>query len=142
MGKKDVKTSLAEKEALLEQVFSRSDITKFSTGATRSPLGNKPEYAGYLSPAVIKRFGEYMLKNQIQDDGSRRDSRNWQKGIPLESYMQSMFRHFMVVWCNYESGKLSDCEEDLMALMFNVMGMSHEVLKGGDASDKHLEMEL
>jgi hypothetical protein len=91
---------------------------------------------------VIKRFGEYMLKNQIQDDGSRRDSRNWQKGIPLESYMQSMFRHFMVVWCNYESGKLSDSEDDLMAMMFNVMGMSHEILKGGDASDKQLDLEL
>jgi len=104
------------------------DITVYVTGATRSPLGDKPEYAGYLSPTALKAFGEYMLKHQIQEDGSRRDSRNWQKGIPMESYMQSMFRHFMGVWGKYEAGQDADVEE-LCALFFNVQGMLHETLK-------------
>ena len=105
-----------------------ADIIKFETGATRSPLGNKPEYAGYLSAPAIKAYGAYMLKNQTQEDGSRRDSRNWRKGIPTESYIQSMWRHFFAVWYAYESGEKINTD-DLCALFFNVQGLLHEELK-------------
>lgn len=130
-----------EKEAVKE-MFSEmrtATIRTFDSGATRSSNHDKPEYAGYFHPSVMVEYGKYMFKNQIQPDGKRRDCRNYRKGIPLESYMQSMTRHFISVWGKYEHSLDHDelhvlaadetLMEDLMALMFNVMGMSMEILK-------------
>lgn len=111
-----------------------AEIRTFSTGATRSSAEGKPEYAGYLSPRFIRAYGQYMLKHQVQADGNMRDCRNWQNGIPLESYMQSMFRHFVEVWTYHEllrKGQTvspDDFIESLCALTFNAMGMCHELL--------------
>jgi hypothetical protein len=98
----------------------------FDTGATRSPLANKPQYEGYLSPLVLKRFGEYMLKHQTQADGQRRDADNWQKGIPPASLMDSKTRHDMDVWLHhrgYSDAATEPMEEALCAVMFNTMAM-------------------
>lgn len=103
-------------------------MREFSTGATRDTNEGKPDYAGYLSPLVIKRFGQYMLEHQVQADGKRRSSSNWKLGMPQNEYISSMFRHFMAVWSKYENGG-SGIENDLCALMFNVMGYLHEELK-------------
>lgn len=111
-----------------------AEIRTFATGATRSSAAGKPEYAGYLSPRFIKAYGQYMLKHQVQADGNMRDCRNWQRGITLESYMQSMFRHFVEVWTDYETHRLEGTDDDgamiesLCALAFNVMGMCHEII--------------
>jgi len=113
-------------------------VRTFESGATRTG-GDKPEYAGYLSPSVIEAFGRYMFEHQLQADGTVRSCRNWQKGIPGESYMQSMFRHFIEVWTHYERYRLDPANAatheqemvaSLMALMFNVQGMAHELLRG------------
>jgi hypothetical protein len=66
-----------------------------------------------------------------------RDSDNWQKGIPTDAYMKSMWRHFMDVWEIHRTGEVnsprmttwSGMDEALMALLFNVMGYAHEILK-------------
>lgn len=102
-------------------------MRKFDTGATRDTDENKYDYEGFLSPLVIERFGEYMHKHRFQADGVIRDSDNWQKGIPREAYMKSMWRHFFSVWKGYRRG--NDVREDLCALLFNVQGMLHEDLK-------------
>jgi len=101
-------------------------MREFSTGATRDNDENKPDYEGFLSYPVIKRFGEYMSKHRVQADGNLRDSDNWQKGIPMDAYMKSMYRHFMDVWGNHRGVGTEDMEESLCALMFNVMGYLHE----------------
>jgi len=107
-----------------------NEMRTFETGATRDTDENKPDLEGFLSPIVIQRFGEYMSKHRIQSDGSLRDSDNWQKGIPKEAYMKSAFRHFMDVWLFHRGYKgRDDMEEALMALMFNIMGYAHELLK-------------
>lgn len=111
-------------------------IRKFDTGATRDVDENKLDYNGFLSPIALKRFAEYMHKNRLQTDGSMRDSKNWQKGIPQDSYMSSMWRHFFDVWAIYhgiQSGV--SFEEALCALMFNVQGMLHEELKKSNERD-------
>jgi len=99
----------------------------FETGATRDTDQNKLDYEGFLSPAVLKRFAVYMDKHRLQADGSYRDSDNWQKGIPVDAYMKSMWRHFFAVWEGHRAGE--DNIEDLCALMFNVQGMLFEKLK-------------
>ena len=100
----------------------------FDTGATRDTAEGKPDYEGYLSPLVIERFGQYMMKNQLQSDGSLRASDNWQKGIPKDVYMKSGWRHFMDWWRLHRSKSylVEAMEETLSALMFNVMGYLHE----------------
>lgn len=101
----------------------------FDTGATRDSDESKPNYNGFLSPLVLERFGRYMLSHQVQADGKRREADNWKKGIPNKAYMESAFRHYMELWLIFEGHRKGDAEEALCALMFNVMGMMHQVVK-------------
>jgi hypothetical protein len=103
-----------------------TDMRTFDTGATRSPLADKPQYEGYLNPLVIKRFGEYMLKHQTQADGQRRDADNWQKGIPPESLIDSVWRHLLDVWLHHRGHSdeaTEPLEEALCAVLFNTMAL-------------------
>jgi len=111
-------------------------MRNFSTGATRDKDENKYDYEGFLSPLVIKRFGQYMHKNRLQADGKLRDSDNWQKGIPQDAYMKSAWRHFHDWWSNHRGygatdfeGNNVDIEDALCALLFNIQGYLHEELK-------------
>lgn len=109
-------------------------VRTFATGATRDTDENKLDYEGFLSPLVLKAFAEYMHEKRKMPDGSMRDSDNWQKGIPLDAYMKSMFRHFMSVWTHHRGHEGlfdndADHIEELLALLFNVQGMLHEKLK-------------
>jgi len=105
-------------------------IRRFKTGATRDTDENKNDYEGFLSPLVIQRFGDYMTKHRKQSDGSIRDSDNWQKGIPKEEYIKSAWRHFLDWWLEHRGHKSREGIEDaLCALIFNVQGYLHEILK-------------
>jgi len=106
-------------------------IRVFGTGATRDTAAGKLDYEGFLSPAVLQRFAEYMHKNRIQSDGSLRDSDNWQKGIPRTAYMKSLWRHLMHVWTLHRSSAYvtAEMEDALCACLFNVSGYLHELLK-------------
>lgn len=109
----------------------------FETGATRDTDEGKLDYEGFLSEPVLRRYAEYMHKNRIQSDGKVRDSDNWQKGMPIVQYMKSLWRHFMDVWRHHRHGLSHpehaadwDAEEEaLCGVMFNSMGMLHELLK-------------
>jgi hypothetical protein len=113
------------------EILEESDkIRVFPSGATRDTAKNKPDYEGYVSPLVIKRFGEYMTKHQVQSDGAIRDSDNWQRGIPKDTYIKSAFRHFLDWLLEHDGYKSRDgLEEALCALYFNVQGYLHETLK-------------
>jgi hypothetical protein len=111
------------------------NIRQFDTGATRSADAGRYDPEGFLSPLSIERYCQYMGKNQIQADGSVRTSDNWQKGLPIPSYMKGMWRHFLHLWTRHrgypvqDEKAAADIEEDLCALLFNVQGMLHEVVK-------------
>jgi hypothetical protein len=104
-------------------------VRTFSTGATRDTDENKLDFEGFFSPLVMEEFAKYMHGKRKMADGSMRDSDNWQKGIPLDAYIKSMWRHFFAVWKSHRGGNVS--QEDLMGLMFNVQGFIHETLKNG-----------
>lgn len=107
-------------------------VRTFDTGATRSPLGDKLQYEGYLSPIVLRRFAQYMKKHQTQSDGNVRPADNWQSGIPKESLMDSKMRHDMDLWLHhrgYSQFAEEDIEEALCAIMFNTMAYLKEVLE-------------
>lgn len=110
-------------------------VRNFETGATRSPDAARYDPEGFLSPLVIERFATYMNKHRVQSDGSLRDSDNWQKGLPLATYIKGLWRHFLHLWTRHrgyqptDPGAAADIEEDCCAIMFNTMGYLHETLK-------------
>lgn len=112
-------------------------MRKFETGATRDSEEGKIDPEGFLSPLVIRRFSQYMHNNRVQADGSLRSSDNWQKGIPLEAYMKSGWRHFLDWWSMHrdEGRTLYDpeLEDALCAVIFNAQGYLHELLKSRSA---------
>ena len=105
-------------------------MREFTTGATRDTDTAKLDYEGFLCPRVLERYATYMHKNRLQADGKLRSSDNWQKGIPIEAYMKSKWRHFMDTWKAYRNPAVPiDMEESLCAELFNTMGLLHELLK-------------
>lgn len=104
-------------------------VRTFASGANRDVDTSKLDFEGFLSPLVMQRFAEYMHKNRFLRDGSIREADNWQKGMPLSVYMKSMWRHFFTTWASHRRGDLDLHEEELCALLFNVQGMLHEVVK-------------
>jgi hypothetical protein len=113
----------------------------FDTGATRDSDQGKLDYEGFLSPLVLRRYAEYMHKHRKQADGSLRDSDNWQTGMPREAYRKSLVRHFFEAWQQwrdpspYHAGN-PRIQEILCAILFNVMGLLHELLIGRDVGVK------
>lgn len=105
-------------------------MRKFNSGATRDNEEGKFDYEGFFSPLVIERYGQYMHKHRKQADGQLRDSDNWKKGIPLDAYIKSAWRHFLDWWKEHRGLKSREgLEEALCALLFNVMGYLYEILK-------------
>jgi hypothetical protein len=107
------------------------DVREFPTGATRDQDTHKIDPEGFLSPLVIQMYCEYMHKQRFQSDGQLRASDNWQKGIPLDVYMKSMWRHFLTVWQHHRGWRAvarEDLTDALMGLLFNVHGYAHELL--------------
>ena len=132
---------------MLERVKTKTQIRKgdplmtndnglvetFDTGSNRSSEQTKLDYVGFLCPAVLERFAQYMNNNRIQPDGKERSSDNWKQGISVSRYMRGKFRHFMDTWNLLEGfeplSTTDNIEESLCAELFNTMGMLRQVLK-------------
>ena len=116
-------------------------LRTFDSGATRDTAEGKLDYEGFLSLKVLVQFAKYMNMNRLQSDGKLRDSDNWQKGISMDAYMKSGYRHFMKWWeahrCKGLRSRDGDIEDvgAMCGLMFNVMGYLHEWLKEHDTID-------
>lgn len=105
-------------------------MREFSTGATRNIDDNKLDFEGFISPLALEEFAKYMHEHRMQADGKLRDSDNWQKGIPQDQYMKSMWRHFFDTWKNHRGHETPEDQiKNLCGLMFNVQGYLHELLK-------------
>lgn len=103
-------------------------VRQFETGATRDGDTDKLDFEGFLHPEVLERFAQYMHQNRYMADGSMRDSDNWQKGIPISSYVKSLWRHFHAVWRAYRCGD-EISEDELCGVLFNAQGLLLEVMR-------------
>ena len=132
----DLEEAAIERSVSLAGNLDTVDVVRtFTSGATRDTDTRKPDYEGFVSPLVIREFGRYMHEHRVQPDGSLRDSDNWQKGIPLDAYMKSLWRHFHDLWMLHRGfdvvdfdGNEVDIEDALCACLFNVQGYLHETL--------------
>jgi hypothetical protein len=115
----------------LHRLLYEENMRTFDTGATRDTDKGKLDFEGFLSPYVLERYAQYMHSKRDMPNGSLRDSDNWQRGIPMKAYMQSLWRHFFAVWKAYRTGDLYAAEDELCAVMFNSMGLLHELLSKG-----------
>lgn len=113
-------------------------IRKFNTGATRDTDNDKIDPEGYLSPLVLEHYFKYMLIHQIQPDGTKRASDNWQKHFGEDHYavcMKSMWRHFLDIWLEHRGFKSREgMEHALMGTLFNVMAYADKYLKDKNAN--------
>jgi len=105
-------------------------LRNFETGARRDSDVGKLDYEGALSPEVLRAFAIYMDFNRRLKDGTRRDTDDWQKGVPLDVYMKSASRHFMDWWLSHRDYPISEGRIwALLGLMFNLQGYLHEYMK-------------
>jgi hypothetical protein len=133
IGSPTAKEKLLERANRIETTIEPPPAFRtFDTGATRDLDENKLDFEGFLSPLVLHDYATYMHGKRKMADGSLRASDNWQKGIPLDAYMKSMWRHFNDLWLHHRGyGDLAveDLRTTRNGLLFNVMGYSHETLK-------------
>lgn len=129
-------TVLRDKEMEILGDVALGSMRNFNTGATRDSEDGKFDYEGFFCPLVLERFAQYMHSHRKQADGAMRASDNWQKGIPLNVYMKSAWRHFMDVWMIHRGitrrdpmGNVLTMEDSCCALLFNILGYLHEILK-------------
>jgi len=115
---------LRDVEALAKQPYRT-----FPTGASRDTDEGKPDFEGFLSPLVLTRFGEYMHHKRHMPDGTLRSGDNWQKGMTKDVYISSAYRHFIALTLAHDGYKSEPSEESLCALLFNIQGYLHELLK-------------
>jgi hypothetical protein len=97
-------------------------ITKFVTGAIRDSQEGKEDYIETISWTAFKRYAQYMTGKK-----KKYGAGNFKKGIPVESYEQSLVRHLQKYLSNkYEEGDTEKEEDHLSAMLFNVFGIMHE----------------
>lgn len=144
-----------KKSVVVDDTIRNDRIRKFESGATRDSDTEKLDYEGFLSPLVLYRFAQYMNAHRKQSNGELRLSDNWQKGIPKNEYMKSLWRHEMDVWAIHRGYKvyrekvgngevthivpknqINKCpgwipvtlEEALCGIIFNSSGYLHELM--------------
>lgn len=125
-------------------------IKQFTTGATRHNDPDKLEYEGFLSPIVLEEYARYMHAHRKQADGTLRAPDNWQKGIPQLSYKRSLLRHVWAAWKAWRGYRLEPemiggemrpptLLECLCGILFNTMGLMHELLLKRDVGASKAE---
>ena len=97
----------------------------FASGAVRDDENGKEDYIETISWRAFKRYAQYMTGKK-----KKYGAGNFKKGIPIESYEQSLARHLQKYLENkYEGGELEKNEDHLSAMVFNLFGIMHEEKK-------------
>ena len=95
------------------KVKDSGERRQFGTGAVRDMSSGKGRY-DLISPLFLKRLAKHF-----ENGAKKYGDRNWEKGIPLSSYLDSAMRHLS----NYLEG-LRD-EDHLAAAAWNISCLIH-----------------
>lgn len=94
----------------------------FKSGATRESTDSKVDFVETVSFTAHHRYAKYMTGKK-----NKYGPGNFKKGIPIESYEQSLLRHVDKYFRNkYEGGNDESGDDHLAAIRFNVDGIMHE----------------
>jgi len=97
----------------------------FETGAMRDSDNDKEDYIESISWIALQRYCKYMKTQE-----SKYGRGNWKKGIPIEEYEKSLFRHIQKYIANkYDNANLEPEIDHLSAALFNLQGLIHEIEK-------------
>jgi len=100
-------------------------MRKFNTGAVRDNDEQKPNFVETISWTAFNRYATYMTGK-----ATKYGAGNFKKGIPIESYEESLMRHIDKYFRNkYEAGYDEPNEDHLSAAVFNIFGILHEEAK-------------
>jgi dATP/dGTP diphosphohydrolase len=93
-----------------DKVQDGGERTTFATGAQREPAVGKGRY-DLLPPEALIRLAKHYAAGAL-----KYADRNWEKGLPLHSFIDSSFRHLI----QFMAGDRS--EDHLAAILWNVAG--------------------
>jgi hypothetical protein len=97
----------------------------FETGAVRDDGDGKEDYIESISWLTLRRYANYMTKASAKYGRG-----NWIKGIPIESYEQSLLRHLQkYISAKYYGVEVEPDVDHLCAALFNLQGLIHEIEK-------------
>lgn len=117
----------------------------FKTGANRNSDWGKYDYEGFSNPIVEYSFAKYMHHHRKLEDGSLRNSDNWQKGIPEKELMKSLIRHVQDIKLIYrgfeilEDGKIVSMEHAINGAKFNLNALMLDLLKDNKKIERNEE---
>lgn len=95
---------------------------EFPTGAIRDSDKDKENYIESIPWAALRRYAFYMKSKE-----GRYGKGNFKKGIPVNSYEESLVRHLQKYISNkYENGNFEKEEDHLSAMLFNIFGIIFE----------------
>lgn len=115
--------------------IEKKEMREFESGATRDTAEGKLDYVKALSPIVLERYVQYLNAHRKQADGSMRAFDNWKKGIPVDTYLEGLGRHFLSAWMLAQGYSAEDnhgpvtLEDSLCAIIFGASGWLHEIIK-------------
>ena len=121
---------LEEAQERLRNISKNS--RQFESGAIRDDNKNKP-FVHNLKGYTRLRFG-YHMTSGAQNYG---DS-NWEKGMPTESYLESLDRHLAKYRYNLENNLPQD-EDHLSAIIFGIQGCMMNEQKEGIKPDHYFK---
>lgn len=98
------------------------DNRTFNTGAVRDSDTDKENYIESIPWTSLRRYAFYMKSKE-----GRYGKGNFKKGIPINSYEESLVRHLSKYLINkYEEGDIEKKEDHLSAMIFNIFGIMFE----------------
>lgn len=106
-----------------------SEVTTFESGAIRDSQAGKLDMIETLGYLALGEFSKYMTaKKQKYGSG------NFKRGIPVESYEQSLIRHWHKYMCIKEltqkginaPDEFEPGEDHISAIVFNAFGILFE----------------
>jgi len=83
---------------------------EFSTGAVRDMAAGKGDMFSIAWEVMLR------LSRHLEEGATKYGRRNYRKGIPLSSFMDSALRHIAMYLCG------CDDEDHLAAALFNIQG--------------------
>ena len=102
--------------------MKQKNIRTFKSGAIRDSQEGKESYGETISWTAFKRYAQYMTGKK-----EKYGSGNFKKGIDIDSYEESLIRHYQKYMENkYEGGNVEVNEDHMSAIVFNAMGIMHE----------------